>query len=244
MICSQCRHEQPDDARFCNLCGATLVAACHTCGAPLVTGARFCTKCGAPSSQAAPPPPAAPPPSAPPPPPPPPPPPFPVSPGYGQAPPPPTGPPVGWGQTTAQPTYTPAYTAAPSAGASGLRPLALGGAALAGLSLLIEWVQNGGKPFDIPASFLFDYKNFDQSSLSVGLVVALLGGTLLLAAVLANPGLRAAGRWVGRLLAAVGVVFILQLFRATQDVDVSITDAVGFGPFVVVIGGVLASRQK
>jgi hypothetical protein len=122
--------------------------------------------------------------------------------------------------------------------------MALGGAALAGLGLLIEWVQDGGKAFDIPASFLFDYKVASKSSLSIGLVVALFAAVVLLSAILPNPGLRTAGRWVGRALTAVGVVFIVQLFRFVQEAHASLSDVMGPAPFVVAIAGVLAALQK
>jgi class 3 adenylate cyclase len=47
--CGSCgTGSQPDGARFCFSCGATLVAlACRTCHAEVVPGARFCSTCGA-----------------------------------------------------------------------------------------------------------------------------------------------------------------------------------------------------
>jgi class 3 adenylate cyclase/predicted ATPase len=46
MLCPQCRTENSNDARFCELCGAKLELFCPACGAPVNRSARFCKKCG------------------------------------------------------------------------------------------------------------------------------------------------------------------------------------------------------
>ncbi|HEU5045600.1 MAG TPA: adenylate/guanylate cyclase domain-containing protein [Nocardioidaceae bacterium] len=47
-VCSGCGEQQPEGARFCFSCGASLAApVCATCGEQLVPGARFCSSCGA-----------------------------------------------------------------------------------------------------------------------------------------------------------------------------------------------------
>ena len=48
MNCSVCQQANPDDARFCNSCGATLVLdlTCSSCQATNPVGARFCNSCG------------------------------------------------------------------------------------------------------------------------------------------------------------------------------------------------------
>ena len=54
MHCSACGATQPDGARFCFSCGATLaLPTCAGCHAQLVPGARFCSECGRPQSGAA-----------------------------------------------------------------------------------------------------------------------------------------------------------------------------------------------
>ena len=46
MTCARCGTANPDDARFCAMCGASLMRACDACGADLVRGAKFCVACG------------------------------------------------------------------------------------------------------------------------------------------------------------------------------------------------------
>ena len=46
MTCSQCQHETPVGAVFCDECGIRLGAACAACGEPNRLEAKFCRKCG------------------------------------------------------------------------------------------------------------------------------------------------------------------------------------------------------
>lgn len=46
MATAACGHENPDSARFCSACGATLARACSGCQAPLTPDAQFCSQCG------------------------------------------------------------------------------------------------------------------------------------------------------------------------------------------------------
>jgi len=46
MKCPKCRHENPEDARFCNGCGEKLEIACPACGKVNPQGSRFCNGCG------------------------------------------------------------------------------------------------------------------------------------------------------------------------------------------------------
>jgi class 3 adenylate cyclase len=48
MQCSRCQHANPDDALFCDECGARLEAGCPGCSEPNRAGAKFCRKCGQP----------------------------------------------------------------------------------------------------------------------------------------------------------------------------------------------------
>ena len=44
--CLQCRHENPDDAKFCLECGRRLALMCGACGTELPAEAKFCKECG------------------------------------------------------------------------------------------------------------------------------------------------------------------------------------------------------
>ena len=46
MECPGCQQRNPEDARFCEACGAPLTLRCSGCGREVRAGARFCTGCG------------------------------------------------------------------------------------------------------------------------------------------------------------------------------------------------------
>ena len=46
MQCSQCQHENPAGARFCNACGTKLAMACPVCAHINPPGSQFCNACG------------------------------------------------------------------------------------------------------------------------------------------------------------------------------------------------------
>ncbi len=46
MMCSACRHENPERAKFCLECGQRLAASCPQCQTELPPGAKFCLECG------------------------------------------------------------------------------------------------------------------------------------------------------------------------------------------------------
>jgi class 3 adenylate cyclase/tetratricopeptide (TPR) repeat protein len=46
MDCPSCQERNPDDARFCERCGAPLALRCAACGREVRAGARFCSGCG------------------------------------------------------------------------------------------------------------------------------------------------------------------------------------------------------
>src|SRR5262249_38780611 len=48
MQCPQCQHANPEEARFCNSCGAKLETTCPQCGQTNPPGSRFCNGCGQP----------------------------------------------------------------------------------------------------------------------------------------------------------------------------------------------------
>ncbi len=47
MKCDNCSHLNPEEARFCQNCGAALMHACSHCGTANAIGAKFCKHCGA-----------------------------------------------------------------------------------------------------------------------------------------------------------------------------------------------------
>jgi class 3 adenylate cyclase/tetratricopeptide (TPR) repeat protein len=46
MDCPKCRHQNPEDAIFCNGCGHKLEIECPECGKANPPGSKFCNKCG------------------------------------------------------------------------------------------------------------------------------------------------------------------------------------------------------
>ena len=46
LICSNCSHENLDDAKFCENCGQTLEQICNKCGTQNKAEAKFCRSCG------------------------------------------------------------------------------------------------------------------------------------------------------------------------------------------------------
>ena len=56
MHCAHCKAANPDAARFCGACGASLVPPCPQCGAAVFAGSSFCTTCGQPLGRLQPPP--------------------------------------------------------------------------------------------------------------------------------------------------------------------------------------------
>ena len=47
MQCPSCDSQNPEAAKFCDACGASLPLVCPACGAPNRTSAKFCNACGA-----------------------------------------------------------------------------------------------------------------------------------------------------------------------------------------------------
>src|SRR5262245_37020772 len=60
MICSACRHDNREGAKFCDSCGAKLERRCPACAQPVREASRFCDACGHKLDQPAPTPEAAP----------------------------------------------------------------------------------------------------------------------------------------------------------------------------------------
>jgi hypothetical protein len=181
-----------------------------------------------------------------------------------QPPPPPAVPPPG-----AQPPVTyqpPAYTAAPPPRVGGpppvtyganvvpspwsgqaekpksaLRPIALIGAIAAGVSSVLPWLDVGQtfNAFDLPAKVLINGEgNFGGGGFSVGILLVILG--VLALALTFAPQAAAIRRFVGILIIAVPVLFVIQAVTH----DVSFGDLFGdlsFGFYVALVGGILVT---
>ena len=48
MRCSQCNHDNPGDARFCETCASPIQRVCAICGKQLRPTAKFCPQCAHP----------------------------------------------------------------------------------------------------------------------------------------------------------------------------------------------------
>lgn len=46
--CGKCGGQNGADAKFCQRCGASLIAECAACGAKLSVDSKFCSQCGRP----------------------------------------------------------------------------------------------------------------------------------------------------------------------------------------------------
>jgi len=46
MKCPKCQFDNPDEAKFCNECGARIELACPQCSAVNPAGSKFCNQCG------------------------------------------------------------------------------------------------------------------------------------------------------------------------------------------------------
>lgn len=46
VVCSNCQHENDENLKFCENCGAKLTRSCPNCGNPVALAAKFCGNCG------------------------------------------------------------------------------------------------------------------------------------------------------------------------------------------------------
>ena len=137
--------------------------------------------------------------------------------------------------------------APPSSAAAGIGWATFVGAAIAGASALLSWVDTSFSSvngFDVPAAFLVDYETGFDSGFSVGLVALVLAAAAMLAAVVRQPAMRQLGRVAGSGLVAVGVLFVVQLYRLADASDVSMSDLLGVAPFAAIVGGVTVLVAK
>lgn len=126
---------------------------------------------------------------------------------------------------------------------------ALGGAGLIAIGALLPWIRGAGdangNAFDIPASALWS----SPSSTSDGPFDV----WLLLAAVVAvgvvfslRPDGERARRAAGIVAGAIAVLFVVWLYRLTNEpgVDIGLLDVVSIGPPIVLGGGALLAIGK
>ena len=161
-------------------------------------------------------------------------------------------PPQGWSPAPG-PVPAPTATAPPPVGVGATakvkpKPIPLIGGLAVAVASILPWFAVTEAPsltgFDVPLQFLFDPLQ-PSDGVKVGLIVLLLG---LAGAWLSFSASRVNIRRVLGLAAiAVGVVFILQLGSFVDQVGagVSVTDVIGFGVYVNIVGGVmLLARGK
>ena len=158
------------------------------------------------------------------------------------------GPPRAVGPPAAAPTGASAGAGGRASGSFDLasvmndRPkaFALGGAALVAISTILPWIRGGGSTnaFDVPISFLFDYKTTSTGGLKTGLLLLAVVG-LAVAAVLKGLDKRVQlGAGVAGIV--IPALFVLQLQRLVSAAGTSsLTDLVGFGVFPAIAGGAL-----
>ena len=127
------------------------------------------------------------------------------------------------------------------------RWLALAGGVLVAVTGWLDWTSRttvgpDESAFKFPAKFVLDYQSL-REGLSLGVVVLVLG--LLIALAAFAPG--AAGPVLGVLLGiAAGLLAFLFVYQVHVLLDendvagVTLTDALGIGPYLAAVGGALA----
>ncbi len=100
------------------------------------------------------------------------------------------------------------------------------------------WTANG---FDLVATFLVDRDTVLDEGFTIAGLVLVLAGLAAAGALLRVRLLRPLAVLAGVGLIAVGVLFVVQIVRITNDADVSFTEVIGPAPFVVIVGGVLVT---
>jgi hypothetical protein len=155
-------------------------------------------------------------------------------------------PPQAWtpppGPVSAPPTTAPPPPGVGAGAKAKPKPVPLiGGLAVAVASILPWFAVEGTQSlsgFDVPLQFLFDPLQ-PSDGVKIGLIVLLLGlGGAWLSFSSSRTGLR---RLLGLAAIAIGGVFILQLASFVDQVGagVSVTDVIGFGVYVTIVGGVM-----
>lgn len=135
--------------------------------------------------------------------------------------------------------YTP-VPAATSSSTPRVGVITLVGALVAVVGALLHWLSSdlgSANAFDVPVTFLFDYKNTIDNGFAVGWIVVLLAVSAGASAVVRHPLFRVRGRIAGGVMILVGGAYLFQLSRLADLANVSLTDIVGIGPFLTIGGG-------
>ena len=146
-------------------------------------------------------------------------------------------------QAAQAPVARPAATTTVAASPISRRAAVLLGACGVGLlGALLPWLSVQGAPddsnaFDIPAKFLFDYKTATNGGLKIGVLVLLVaaGAAVALLVKGASPVIR---RVCGGVLAAMPVLFILQVNRLESAAGGGGGLDPGIGAFLTILAGV------
>ena len=128
------------------------------------------------------------------------------------------------------------------------RALIVIGGALAALSSWLNWgaktreLGAARTAYTIPAKFVIDSDaGPGNPGLSLGIVVLVLG--LLVVAVAFSPWWKIAGLLLGAAVIVTGFLYVYQVRKVIQDANLgkSVRDFISIGPYLVVIGGLLAA---
>jgi len=129
------------------------------------------------------------------------------------------------------------------------RSLILIGGALAALSSWLNWGSKTRElgaartAYTIPAKFVIDNGvRVPGPGLSLGIVVLVLGLLVVAVAFLPSPWWKIAGLIVGAAVIVTGFLYVYQVRKVIQDANLgkSVRDFISIGPYLVVIGGLLA----
>jgi hypothetical protein len=106
------------------------------------------------------------------------------------------------------------------------------------IGTLLPWGRQGlsGSAFDVPITFLVDYKTTGSGGFKLGLVLLALG--VAGAFITTRADLQRYRVGVGGAAAAAIVIYLIQLQRIASQVDISITKFVGFGVIITLAGAV------
>jgi hypothetical protein len=142
---------------------------------------------------------------------------------------------------------TPSTPAGTTRGATVGRSLIVIGGALAALSSWLNWgaktreLGAARTAYTIPAKFVIDSDAGPGSpGISLGIVVLVLG--LLVVVVALSPWWKIAGLLLGVAVIVTGLLYVYQVRKVIQDANLgkSVRDFISIGPYLVVIGGLLA----
>jgi hypothetical protein len=113
------------------------------------------------------------------------------------------------------------------------------GAAVLLLGILLPWGRQGaqGSGFDIPITFLVDYKTEGSGGLKLGLLLLALAIAGLVFTTV-RTDLQQYRLYMGGAAAGAMVIYLIQLQRVASALDVSVTKFVGVGVFVTLLGAI------